>query len=415
MLTVEAALTRILEDVRALPAEAVPLAEAYDRLLTEPVAAPMDLPPWDNSAMDGYAVTSTDVPARLRVLETIAAGGVGHFRVQPGTASRIMTGAPMPAGADAVVMVEDTRTDGDHVVVNAAARVHQHVRSRGSDVTTGRRVLEAGARLSPSAVGLLASLGFSQINVATRPRVAIVCTGDEVVAPGRPLGPGQIYSSNNHALVGLVRQAGGVPLDCGNCADDREALHAKFTQAAGMADVVVSTGGVSVGDFDYTRDVLAQVDFWRVAMKPGKPLAYGQFAGRPFFGLPGNPVSCVVNFLQFVRPALRKMMGDPRPFLPVVHAELRRPIRRATGRVELVRVALERVDGHLFATAVGGHQGSSNVLGIAQAHGFALFDADAAEVAGMVRVQIIDPSFDDGADPGYGWGAVPSEDGPCCP
>ncbi|MSQ00604.1 MAG: molybdopterin molybdenumtransferase MoeA [Myxococcales bacterium] len=415
MLTVEAALARILADVRALPAESVPLADAYDRVLAAPVVAPLDLPPWDNSAMDGYAVRSSDLPGRLRVLETIAAGAVGRCRVEPGTASRIMTGAPMPDGADAVVMVEDTRTDGDRVVIERTTRMGQHVRRRGSDVAMGGRVLETGARLSPGAVGLLASLGFSHALVATRPRVAIVSTGDEVVAPGRPLGPGQIYSSNNHALVGLVHQAGGLPIDCGNCPDDRDALRARFTEAAGIADVVVSTGGVSVGDFDYTRDVLSQVEFWRVAMKPGKPLAYGQIAGRPFFGLPGNPVSCVVNFLQFVRPALRMMMGDPRPFLPVVQAELRQPIRRSTGRVELLRVALQRVDGRLFATAAGGHQGSSNVLGVAHAHGLALLDAEAAEVDGTVRVQIIDPSFDDGADPGYGWGALPSRDGPCCP
>lgn len=413
-LTVEAALARILSDVEPAVSEVVPLSQAYGRVLAAPIVAAVSLPPWANSAMDGFAVHSSEVPGRLRVLETISAGSVGRQVVVSGAASRIMTGAPVPAGADAIVMVEDTTSEGEHVVVHVGARPGQHVRREGADVQAGARVFESGARLTPGAVGLLASLGFAQVPVARRPRVAILSTGDEVVPPGSPLGPGQIYSSNNHALFGLALAAGAEPVDCGIVRDDRESLRAAFADAAAKADLVVSTGGVSVGDFDYVKEVVGAIEFWRVAMKPGKPLAYGRVCGRPFFGLPGNPVSCMVNFLQFVRPVIRRSMGDPNPFLPVVHATLRAPVRRSTGRVELLRVRLDREEGHLFATPAGGHQGSGNVVGMAAGHGFALLDADTAEVSGVVRVQVFDREFDDGSDPAYGWGSVGSSTEGCC-
>ncbi len=416
MLTVEGALSRILASVPAGSSERVSLADSYGRVLAEPVDAPVNLPPWANSAMDGYAIRAADLPGRLRVIETIAAGRAPTCRVEPGTAARIMTGAPVPAGADAIVKVEDTQTFGDHVVIEVAATVGQHIRTEGSDVRRGTRLLEPGKRISPGTAGLLASLGLATVRVACRPRVAILSTGDELVAPGGLLGPGQIYSSNNLALVGLVIEAGGQALDHGTVADDPVQLRARFAAAAEGADLVVTTGGVSVGDFDHVKDVIgAGVEFWRVAMKPGKPLAFGQLLNKPFFGLPGNPVSCMVNFLEFVRPVIRTMLGDPRPFLPVVDAVLSRPVKRAPGRVELVRVRLEPHEEGLVAHPAGGHQGSGNVRSMADAHGFALFDAEMSEVSGAVRVQVFDWSFNDGSQPNYPWPPMrPHEAEGCC-
>jgi molybdopterin molybdotransferase len=404
MLTVEAAQRRILALIPPNGGERVDLGAARDRVLAEDVASGVELPRWPGSAMDGYAVRAADVPGRLQVLETIPAGGVPTHALGAGQASRIMTGAPVPEGADAVVMVEDTADDGEHVVVRVAAQPGQHIRPRGSEVARGRVVLRRGQRISPGALGVLAALGIPSVRVFMRPRVGVLSTGDELVEPGFAPGPGQIWSSNSFALMGLVEEAGGEPVHLGNVLDRPEALAAAFRDAMGC-DVVVSTGGVSVGDYDHVKDVLAglgvAMDFWRVAMKPGKPLAFGRLGDTPVFGLPGNPVSCMVNFLQFVRPLLRKMLGDPRPFLPVVEATMTGPWQRRGGRPELVRVRLEHREGGLFATITGG-QGSAHLLGMADAHGFALLDADQTRLEGRVRVQVFDPAFLAGASPDYG-------------
>jgi molybdopterin molybdotransferase len=243
------------------------------------------------------------------------------------------------------------------------------------------------------------------VRVSVRPRVGILSTGDELVEPGGALGPGQIHSSNGHALAALVREAGGVPVDLGNAPDDPVAIGAAF-RAALRCDLVVSTGGVSVGDYDHVKGVLKDLgltmDFWRVAMKPGKPLAYGVLGGTPVFGLPGNPVSCMVNFYQFVRPVLRTMLGDPTPYLPVIQAEMVGRSRRRPGRAEFVRVRLFR-DGDTVRAEVAGHQGSAGVLSMADAHGFALLPEAATEVAGTVAVQVFDPGFLAGAEASYRW------------
>ena len=412
MLSVEAALARILARVPANGSERVDLLQAYDRVLAEDVHAPLELPPWPGSAMDGYAVRAADVPGELRVLETVHAGRVPTVPVTPGTATRIMTGAPVPDGADAVVMVEDTVSgdvDGPEgtatVRVQVAIAAGTHIRPRGSEVARGSRVLERGRRLTGGALGVLAAVGVPSVRVALRPRVAILSTGDEIVEPGFPLGPGQIWSSNSYALAGLVQEAGGVPVVLGTVADDPASLERAFA-AALQCDLVVSTGGVSVGDADHVKAVLArlgcEMDFWRVSMKPGKPLAFGVLDGTPILGLPGNPVSCMVNFLQFVRPVLRTMLGDPRPFLPVVEAEMAAPWRRKqAGRPELVRVRLERHEGRVLARSAGG-QGSAHLVGMADGHGFALLDADAKELSGTVRVQVFDPHWDAGEGADYG-------------
>lgn len=406
MLSVEEALARVLAHVPDNGIERVGIGEAHGRVLAEAIEAPGQLPPWSASAMDGFAVRAADVPGELRVNETVAAGGWPSFAVEPGTATRIMTGAPVPAGADAVVMVEDSEDVGsDRVRLAGIVSVGQHLRPAGSEVPRGARVLEAGRTFNAGAIGLLAAIGVPSVRVWMRPRVAILSTGDEVVEPGFPLGPGQIHSSNGHALAMLVREAGGEPVDLGNAPDDPAAIAAAF-RAGLRCDVVLSTGGVSVGDYDHVKGVLAELgvamDFWRVAMKPGKPLAFGAIEGTPVFGLPGNPVSCMVNFYQFVRPVLRKMVGDPRPFLPVIEAELVGRTRRKPGRPEFIRVKLSR-DGEVYRAEVAGHQGSAGVWAMAEAHGFALIAADATEIAGRVAVQVFDPSFLAGAEAGYRW------------
>jgi molybdopterin molybdotransferase len=411
MLTVEEALARVLEHVPPGSAERAWLADAHGRILAEDVFSPGELPPWPASAMDGFAVRAADIPGDLRVLETVAAGGVPRHRVEPGTVTRIMTGAPVPDGADAVVMVEDSEAlppsaaGADRVRLLGAAAVGQHVRPRGSEVARGVRVLSRGQTLGAGAIGVLAAVGIPSVRVSVRPRVGILSTGDELVEPGGALGPGQIHSSNGHALAALVREAGGVPVDLGNAPDDPVAIGAAF-RAALRCDLVVSTGGVSVGDYDHVKGVLKDLgltmDFWRVAMKPGKPLAYGVLGGTPVFGLPGNPVSCMVNFYQFVRPVLRTMLGDPTPYLPVIQAEMVGRSRRRPGRAEFVRVRLFR-DGDTVRAEVAGHQGSAGVLSMADAHGFALLPEAATEVAGTVAVQVFDPGFLAGAEASYRW------------
>ena len=406
MLTVEEALARVLAHVPPNGVERVGLREAHGRVLAEVIAAPGELPPWTASAMDGFAVRAADVPGELAVLETVAAGGVPRQVVGPATATRIMTGAPVPDGADAVVMVEDTEDlPGDRVRVRVGASPGQHFRPRGSEVPRGSVVLTPGRVLTSGALGLCAALGVPSVRVRIRPRVAILSTGDEIVEPGFPLGPGQIHSSNGHALAALVREAGGEPIDLGNAPDDPDAIAEAF-RAGLRADVVLSTGGVSVGDYDHVKGVLANLgvtmDFWRVAMKPGKPLAFGAIDGTPIFGLPGNPVSCMVNFYQFVRPVLRTMLGDPNPFLPIVSATLLKPLSRKPGRPEFVRVRLFRAADEIRAE-IAGHQGSAGVWAMSDAHGFALVPGDASVVSGRIAVQVFDTSFLAGSEAGYRW------------
>ena len=432
MLSVEQALERCLSVEIPIRSEPVPLRAAHGRVLAEPVVAHHPLPPWDNSAMDGYAVRSADTvrgasrprqpdcdadrPAPtdgvvLRVSQVIAAGAAPAGPVAPGTCARIFTGAPMPPGADAVVMQENTAAAPDGgVTVLGFAPAGQHVRRAGEDLSVGDVALQAGQVLTPARVGLCAALGKDQVVVARRPRVAILATGDEIVHPGQPLGPGQIWSSNTATLMGMVADAGGEPIDCGVAPDDLEGTRVAFRRALdAQPDLLISTGGVSVGDFDVVRDAMvdigAEMAFWKVAMKPGKPLAFGVIGGVPAFGLPGNPVSCAVGFLQFVRPVIRRAQGDPRPFLPVLEAVLADPIRKRPGRAELVRVRLEHHGGRLEAH-LSGPQGSGRPTSLARAHGLVLLGAQAAvaEVGDRVSVQVFDTSFLSSPDADYRWG-----------
>lgn len=415
MLTVEAALARILSEVPLQPAEEVPLDAAYGRLLAADLRSPVDVPPWDNSAMDGYAVRAADTAdgeVELRLVEMIGAGRPGTRRVEPGTAVGITTGAPLPEGADAVVMVEDTDGAREGTVrIRGRATVGRHVRPRGDDVRKGDLVLPAGHPFDAASVGLVASLGLSRVPVRRRPVVAVLSTGDEVVPPGCPLGPGQIWSSNNASLVGLVREAGAVAVDHGIAPDDPAALRAALGACLRDADAVLTTGGVSVGAYDHVKEVMADLgvamDFWKVRMKPGKPLAFGRVrrGGRevPVFGLPGNPVSCMVSFLQFVRPWLRTAMGDPRPFLPVVPARCGEDLRDGPGRARFVRVRLT-VGPEGWIAHEAGNPSSGALSTLARAHGLLLLapDEPAPRAGDPVRVQLLSSRFLDAAEPGYG-------------
>lgn len=317
--TIEEARSRVLGETGLLSTESRSLAEALGMVLSEALVAPYDLPPFDNSAMDGYAVCASDIsgassehPVALVLTDTIAAGQVATRRVSPGQAARIMTGAPLPDGADAVVQVEFTKEVGDSALILEAAKVGTNIRRAGGDVTKGTLVLEAGTVLGPAEVGMAASLGFAVVQVYRRPRVAIVSTGSELVEVGSALGPGQIYNSNAYSLRALCQELGIEPHVLGIAADDRAATKALLAEGLEY-DVLLTSGGVSVGAFDFVKEVQAELGvqrlLWGVAMKPGKPLVFGKRGDTLVYGLPGNPVSAMVSFELFVRPALLRLMG----------------------------------------------------------------------------------------------------------
>jgi molybdopterin molybdotransferase len=315
MLSADQLLDALLERARGATArETIAVANAHGRVLAAPQTSAITVPPADNSAMDGYAVRVADVAAagiRLPVTQRILAGAVGQPLVS-GTAARIFTGAPVPPGADAVVMQEHCSAEGDAVVVNALPRPGENIRRAGEDIQAGAQILAAGTRIGAAEMGLLASVGLAELPVYRKLKVACFFTGDELVTPGEPLAPGQIYNSNRYTLTGLVNGLGCELIDLGIVPDTLEATEAALAKAAHEADVVVTSGGVSVGEADYVKaavEKLGRVEMWKVAMKPGKPLVYGRVGEADFIGLPGNPVSAFVTFCLFVRPFLLKRMG----------------------------------------------------------------------------------------------------------
>jgi len=390
----------VLERLRPLPAREVPLGDALGCVLADDVTAAEDLPPFANSAMDGFAVRAADLagasdrePIALEVTGEVFAGSARLPTVQAGGAARIMTGGPLPPGADAVVPVEQATVDGDAVRIRLAPGERQFVREAGEDVRAGAVVLERGRVLDPAAVGMLASVGRRLVPVHPKPRVTVVSTGDELVDPGDPLGPGQIRDSNSWLLVAQARAAGADAFRCGKLRDDPEALRRGFALAAAEGDLVLTSGGVSVGERDYTKRVLAElgdVRSFRVAMQPGMPQAFGFAAGTPLYGLPGNPVSCFVVFEMLVRPALRRLAGHPDDRLdrPRVVARLGEPVRSPPGKVSFLRVRLQVGDDGLVATLTG-HQGSGVLSSCVAADGLAVVPAERRELDAGAAVQVV--------------------------
>ena len=399
MLSVEEALERVLSAFHRLEAERVPILEALGRVLAEDVCAGEDIPPYANSSMDGYAVRAADTtgasretPARLCIVGEVAAGHVSEAEIAPGAVIRIMTGAPLPPGADAVVKVEDTEAQGEEALILAEAPRGQYVRPAGEDVRRGELALEQGKLIRPQDIGMLATLGRREVLVTRRPRVAILATGDEVLEIDAPLTPGKIRNANSYSNGAQVLRHGGVPILLGIARDSVEDLTAKIR--AGLeqdVDLFLTSGGVSVGDFDVVKDVLAaegEISFWRVRMKPGKPLAFGQIDGVPVLGLPGNPVSVMVSFEVFVRPALAKMLGMADWKRTTVEAVLMDNVKRKDSRRHYVRVRVEQHDGEHRAYLTGG-QGSGILSSMVKANGLAIIPEDWDHAAGGVRVQVM--------------------------
>jgi len=360
----------VLAGCARLPAARVPLDDALGLVTAEPVVSQQAVPPFANTAMDGYAVRSADTagpPVTLTVVGTIAAGSPPDFPVGEGEAVRIMTGAPIPPGADAVIMVERTEAaeDGGTVVALDHVPVGNHIRPPGEDVAEGQTVFEAGTVLTAGHLGVLASVGLLDVPVYRRPRVAVLSTGDELVDADVPLRPGQIRDSNRHTLLALVAQAGCTPVDLGCVGDDESHITAAIEGGLHDADALLTSGGVSVGDFDYVKvvlDKLGDMRWMQVAIKPAKPLAFGVVEGKPVFGLPGNPVSSMVSFELFARPGLRTLLGDPAPVRPAVVGVADEALRRpADGKTHFVRVRASFADdGRVHVRSSGGQ--ASNLL-----------------------------------------------------
>ncbi len=356
--------------MRRLGTETIPFDEGVGRVLAEAIVSSEDVPHFANSAMDGFAVRATDVSepdAVLEVLADLPAGEVASVSMSDGQAIRIMTGAPMPDGADTVVRVEDTTAEGDKVRIHTVVEEGTYVREAGGDVRAGQVVFDPGLRMGPIHVGVLATLGLVEPVVSRRPRVGVMSTGNELQPPAtQDLAPGMIRDSNRPMLVGLLEDAGAEVIDYGRIGDDADELRAALGRAAVETDAIVTTGGVSMGDYDVTKLVLreeAGVDFIKVAMKPGKPLAFGRLGGAPFFGLPGNPVSVVVSFEQFVRPALLTMQGASAVLRPQMTVAAGERLVTDPAKTVFLRVRLEGDGAALRATQAGGQ--ASNILSVA--------------------------------------------------
>ncbi len=399
MIPVEEAQRRVLDETPLLGTELVELHDALGRILREDIAAPRDVPSSANSAMDGYAVIAADVagasesaPASLRVIEDVPAGRVATKRLEPGTAIRIMTGALLPAGADAVVPVELTDGGSGSVRVTAPVARAANVRARGEDMRAGAIVLRAGSRLGPGEIGVLASVQKPKVEVGRRPELAILSTGDEVIAIDETWEPGKVVNSNSWSLASLARSAGALPRLMGIVPDALEATK-EAIRAAATSDFILSSGGVSVGAYDFVKDALdamgAETRFWQVAMKPGKPLVLARLGETLYFGLPGNPVSCMVSFLLFIVPAVRKAMGESGTLtLPSVRAALAAPLRSRGDRRQYFRARAAARDGRIVVTPMTG-QGSGQSTGMIGANAFAVVDAGTHELAAGDEVEIV--------------------------
>ena len=407
MLTVPEAVAEITRDIAPRDVERVPLLDALGRVLARTVTAPYTLPQWDNSAMDGYAVRGADVegatgdaPVVLPVLGTVAAGAFATRRVEAGEAMRIMTGAPLPEGADTVIRVEDTDGGTERVSVRNARDVRKNIRPRGEDFRQGSDVIAAGTAIAAAQLGVLASLGQAEVDVYRRPRVAIAGSGDELVdldefdqvVAGR-----KIVASNRYTLDALVRQSGGIPVHLGNAADSPEALRAVLERSRGC-DLLVTSAGASVGEYDYTRQVLqtlgADLRFWRVRMRPGAPLGFGMLGGMPWIGLPGNPVSAMVTFELFARPVVRRMLGHTRLFRRPMTAVLEEPVSIGARLMHFLRAVTRVRDDGVLSARLTGPQGSGILTSMSQANALLVVPEDRQRVEAGERLNVLPLSED---------------------
>lgn len=389
----------VMGDAVPLASEPTTLVDADALVLAEPVTAAWPLPSFDNSSMDGYAVRAADVagasaasPVRLPVLGDIAAGQDAVDQLQPGTAVRIMTGAPIPAGTDAVVPVEWTDASTDMVAISRAPDVGAHIRRRGEDVSAGEVVLEPGTAINARVISMLAAVGLAEVPVHRRPRVTVISTGDELVDPGVEPGPGQIVDSNSYMLTAAVREAGAHAVRVGPVRDDEAELEAVLRSEAERSDLLLTSGGVSMGAYDTVKAVLTRlggVDFVKVAMQPGMPQGAGHVAGTPIVTLPGNPVSSFVSFEVFVRPLLRRLLGHAQLERHRLHAICAREFTSPVGKTQFARVRLQMRDGLLMAEPEGG-QGSHIIGGLARADGLAVVPADVGRVAVGEELVVMD-------------------------
>ena len=395
--TLQEALARITADIEPLAGfETVATRDALDRVLHAPVYSTLDVPAHTNSAMDGYALAGAQLPPegerRFRVIGTAWAGRPFEGTAGDGECVRIMTGAPVPAGTDTVVMQEQVRREGDAAIIGDGHKPGQNVRPAGEDLKAGEIALDAGILLRPAHLGLIASLGISEVRVRRRPRVAFFSTGDELASIGESLGPGQIYDSNRYTLYGMLRRLGVDVVDLGVVRDARDDLEQAFLAAAAQADVIITSGGVSVGEADFvteTLDRIGEVGFWTVAIKPGRPIAFGRVAGALFFGLPGNPVSVMVTFYQLVQPALRKLQGLSAPEGPaLVNATLDSRLRKKPGRREFQRGVLRPAPDGGYRVEAAGRQGSGILRSMAQANCFIVLPEDCGSLEPGATVQV---------------------------
>ena len=395
-LPADAALEQIKSGVsRIRGIEKIAIREALNRVLAEDIRSGINVPTATNSAMDGYAVNSRDIPsggyAELRVLGTAWAGKPFSGKLTAGSSIRIMTGAIMPDGADTVIIQEDVQPVGSNIKIDGSVRKGDNVRQAGEDIAAGDLILSKGRFLNPADIGLIASLGIAEVCVVRRLRVAFFSTGDELRSIGELLSDGAIYDSNRYTLYGMLERMGADIIDMGVIKDDRDALEEAFNTASGNADVLITSGGVSVGEADYIKEILAKlgrVNFWKVAIKPGRPLAFGRVGSAVFFGLPGNPVSVMVTFYEFVQPALRKMIGEDDTGILTLKARCDSRLKKRPGRVEYQRGILRRdEDGNLVVVKTGA-QGSGILSSMSQANCFIILPLDSGGVEAGTVVDI---------------------------
>lgn len=393
MPTFEEARSIILDRVTPLGVERVSILDALGRVIADDVTAPWDMPLCDNSAMDGFAVRAADcgsLPATLKVTGYIPAGGEVTGPVIRGCAIRIMTGAPVPPGCDAVVPIEETDDNGDSVTLKEPVKPRQHIRFRGEDVATGALIIPAGTLIRPPEISMLASFGKAIVPVYRKARVAILSTGDELIELGEPPVPGKIVNSNTLSLAAAVRECGAEPVIIGIARDDRDSHREKMIEGL-KADAFITSAGVSAGDRDLVRDVLAELGveqvFWRVDIKPGGPTAFAMFGEKPVFSLPGNPVSTMITFEEFARPAILKMMGHRRVLKPFVKAFLKEDAKKKPGKVNFLRVRIEVENGR-YTASTSGDQNTGILRTMIRANGLAVLPRDATFVAAGTEVDV---------------------------